>query len=270
MTNTDLSQFTRNFGSQVAGDFFFVLSALSIAFSTYCLQQTVLCNVYALGLALRGPLGSMVIAVDGMIDEQYGIVFSFVLAILTFAFATIAYFWIVETTIMASFSTGIMVIGMYYWYFYSVRIINRFQWVDERITWDEGYDDDIDQPCAPSRSPTAEGYLSKRDISAKRDETDPWTRKYFILDDGNLFYYESKQAADESRSKPANFRPIRILGYEVRSSLVSPFTIKLVPMDSDDERRVWEFRCDTPDEVSMWTVALESVSSVIRHVNQSR
>jgi PH domain len=262
MTNTDLSQFTRNFGSQLAGDIYFVLSAVCIVSSTYCLQQTVLCNVYALGLALRGPLGSMVIAVDGLKDEQYGIVFSFMMAIFTFAISTIAFFWVVETTMISLFSTIIMIIGMFYWYFYSTRIINRFQWSDERIVWDDS--DDFGQIKAPSQTETIEGYLSKRDVSIKSDnDGDPWTRKYFVLDEGSLFYYDSKQAADDTRNKPANFRPIKIMGYEIRSFLSAPYTIKLIPTDPEDDRRLWEFRCDTPEELRMWEEGLEKASSIL-------
>lgn len=263
LTNTDLTQFTRNTGSRIAGDAFFVLSAAAIAFSTYCLQQTVLCNVYALGLALRGPLGSMVIAVDGIINEQYGIVLSFVLTIVSFALATIAYFWVVETTIIASFSTCIMLIGMLYWYYYCTRIINRFQWTDERIVWD--VDDDEDRAMhqhAPSSSAAVEGYLNKKDISLTKDQEDPWMRKYFVLDGAYLFYYENKQAANQSRDKPVNFRPILLPGYDVRSTRTAPFSIRLTPQDSEDDRRVWDFRCDTAEESNVWTEAFNFASTI--------
>lgn len=38
-------------------------------------------SIYAQGLALRGPLGSMAVAVEGMIDEQEGVVHAFTHAV---------------------------------------------------------------------------------------------------------------------------------------------------------------------------------------------
>lgn len=43
--------------------------------------------------------------------------------------------------------------------------------------------------------------------------------------------------------------------------------LKLVhyqPVDSDDDRRVWEFRCDTQHELNEWSSVLRSVTSVSR------
>ena len=239
VTNTDLTQFTRNLGSRIAGDMFMIFSAVSIASSTYCLQQSVLCNVYALGLAIRGPLGSMGHAVDGMRAEMDAIVLTFVVMVVSFAVSQTAFFWVVETTIIAWLSTIIVVIGSIFWYYYCARIMNRFHWNDSRVVWDDlDCGDAWDGTYEPERS-IAEGYLYKKDISMKKDELDPWTRRYFVLDGTCLFYYENQERCVQNRSSPMNFRPIMIYGYEVRSTLSPPYIIHLVPIESEDDRREW-------------------------------
>jgi hypothetical protein len=179
-TNTDLTQFERNVGSRVAGDIYFVTSAVSIALSIYCLTQSILCTVYAFGLALRGPLGSMVIAVDGIIQEKPLIIGSYFLAVLFFALSTVAFFWATQTSILAIATTVIMTIGMCFWYYYSIRIVNRFRWTDDCVAWDDisGSDYFGDGRILPSSSSacSAEGFLSLKDISFSKDDENPWVR----------------------------------------------------------------------------------------------
>jgi hypothetical protein len=245
--------------------------------------------VYALGLALRGPLGSMVIAVDGLAEEKYIIVYTFFAAILSFALSTIAYFWVVETVIFASLSTLIVIVGIYFWYTYSIRIINKFQWDTDQVVWDDiqmgAFNDQRQIPSSSSKI-SNEGYLSLKDISFTKNSDNPWIRfknyrsllprphtlhnqltkriyfhvhrKYFVLHGSSLYYYENDFAAQHEKDKPQNFRPIEVSGYDIQSILSYPFSITLVPMDASDDRRVWEFRCDTLDEAFTWTEVLKS------------
>eukprot|EP01034_Spumella_vulgaris_P035571 gene35571-43861_t len=67
------SQFFSSFGTQ---------SALVLGFISGSVSQVP-------GLALRGPLGSMVRAVEGMIVEQEQVVFFFCLSIFSFGFQCI-------------------------------------------------------------------------------------------------------------------------------------------------------------------------------------
>jgi hypothetical protein len=83
------------------------------------------------------------------------------------------------------------------------------------------------------------------------------------LDKNLLYYYENKAASETYRTSPLNHRPIRISGYEVKCKLSSPFTIRLLTTDEDDDRREWEFRCDTLEETSMWSEAFQNASIVI-------
>lgn len=61
--------------------FFWLSSAFSISFSMHCLLLGSMVIVFAPGLAIRGPLGSMVRAVDGMIEIQSEMMGTYVTAI---------------------------------------------------------------------------------------------------------------------------------------------------------------------------------------------
>ena len=103
--------------------------------------------------------------------ELDAIVLTFVVMIVSFAISQTAFFWVVETTIIAWLSTIIVVIGSIFWYYYCARIMNRFQWNDSRVVWDDLDSGDAwDGTYEPEKS-TAEGYLCKRDISMRKDET---------------------------------------------------------------------------------------------------
>lgn len=55
-------------------------SAFAIAVSLHCFLVSSVVSVYGPGLALRGPLGSMLRCINGYIAEQRGILFTFILA----------------------------------------------------------------------------------------------------------------------------------------------------------------------------------------------
>lgn len=61
--------------------FFWVSTTLAFIFACRLLISTAFLSNYGQGLALRGPLGSMVIAIDGMVQEQEEIVRAFVLTV---------------------------------------------------------------------------------------------------------------------------------------------------------------------------------------------
>jgi hypothetical protein len=76
-------------GHQIADYVYWISSAVLFAAALHCILTTVYCTVYGAGLALRGPLGSMVRAVDGMAAEKDGIVLSFIICLLSFS--TVSY-----------------------------------------------------------------------------------------------------------------------------------------------------------------------------------
>ena len=135
ITNMVLDGSEKQSRVRVFADMYWVFTAAIFATSIHTLFCTILCNVFGPGLALRGPLGSMVRAVNGMFEEQYSILYSFVLSIVAFALMMTVYFWMVMTTIGAAVSTIIVVASSFVWYHYCVRIVNRFQWNETSISW---------------------------------------------------------------------------------------------------------------------------------------
>eukprot|EP01036_Dinobryon_divergens_P031373 gene31373-40759_t len=124
--------------SQVPGldsstDFFWVAlywltTALTLACAMHVLVCTVFINVFGQGLALRGPLGSMIQAVNGMVIEQKQVVNGFIMMMIMFALQMIGLYWIMMDSISAIINTIITLLGMYVWYSYCLRIYNRFYW----------------------------------------------------------------------------------------------------------------------------------------------
>lgn len=84
-------------------------------------------TVYAPGLALRGPVGSMNRAVIGMKIEQDTMLQCYVCLIISFAFSIMSSFWLVMKTEAAWTSTVIFLLQSLGWYHYTLRIYNRFK-----------------------------------------------------------------------------------------------------------------------------------------------
>jgi hypothetical protein len=63
---------------------YFVTAAMSFSAATHCLLSTIFMTVYGQGLALRGPVGSMVRAIEGLVAEQHAVLVSFVVTIIVF------------------------------------------------------------------------------------------------------------------------------------------------------------------------------------------
>ena len=64
--------------------FYWVSTAASFIPSMHCLLTTSLLVVYGPNLAIRGPLGSMKRAIDGMVIEQKEVFFMFIWSLITF------------------------------------------------------------------------------------------------------------------------------------------------------------------------------------------
>jgi hypothetical protein len=114
---------------------YWVTSAICACCGMHCLVCTVLIQVYGQGLALRGPPGSMVRAIKGMIAEQEQILIAFLITIFTFGLQCIGMYFIMMDGTSAIAASVITVIFMIGWYRYALRLYNRFSWSNINIDW---------------------------------------------------------------------------------------------------------------------------------------
>jgi hypothetical protein len=129
---------------------YWVSSALCVCSGVHCLVCTVFGSVFGGGLALRGPPGSMVRAIKGMIAEQEQIFIAFNITIFSFGFQLIGMYFImmgISSAISSSVITGICMI---FWYRYGLRLYNRFSWSGITVDWlgeegDEGEKNPTDE-----------------------------------------------------------------------------------------------------------------------------
>lgn len=103
--------------------------------SCHVLLCSVFINVYGQGIALRGPIGSMVKAINGMIIEQKQTLTFFVWSIIFFTMQTCGMFFIVMETASAIACSLIILIGIGITYHYTLRIYNRFYWDANTEHW---------------------------------------------------------------------------------------------------------------------------------------
>lgn len=305
---------------------YWLTSAACVSSAIHCLVCTIFLEVFGQGLALRGPLGSMVRAVEGMIVEQKAIVLGFIFTIFMFGLQCIGMYWIMMDQTCAIIASIITFIAIFFWYQYALRLYNRFNWNESKVDWDE---EDRDKHIGGEKDPfakldeldpsvlnkmhnrgqkggrtgsrsvnfaagssnsaadlmaahnnndnasvhsvstnalsgleslmsadskyfeTSGGYLSlKTNATFARD---PWQRKYFVVYNQLIYYYQDKRAFQLEPGKPINRRPIDVEGYTLIAGAVEPpYMISLVPMDPEDIRKTWKFRCDTINEFNNW------------------
>eukprot|EP01036_Dinobryon_divergens_P026925 gene26924-35622_t len=117
------SSFFSNFGTQ---------SAVLIGCTIVCISQLPTwdadIDMFWIGLALRGPEGSMIRAVEGMVVEQNQIIVAFVFAAIWFALEMIGLFWVMFSQACAIACSLCMLGALFIWYHFCLRIYNRFNW----------------------------------------------------------------------------------------------------------------------------------------------
>jgi hypothetical protein len=190
-------------------------------------------------MALRGPLGSMARAVEGVIEEQvviirkrsfliillnmfYSVNFndlgSFLISILGFAVVLMSYTYMTMQPSAATASSIVIVIGSYFWYSYCVRIYNNFKWTDSSVSFTESHHKyakkiEDQRVLLDMHMSFKECYFSRKDISAKQISSNPWTRNYFVMQGRYLMYFESKGQFHDQSVGFVDFPPYsRILG----------------------------------------------------------
>lgn len=331
-------------------------SAGCVAFAIQAILGAVFISVFGQGVALRGPLGSMVNTIEGMVLEQQRAVRLFLGAAICYILQEIGMCWVMMDTIPAIVCTLILVGYAFHTYRSTLRIYNRFYWDQESVKYkeamaEEELDDLHPEPVIPkaldpafrnaddddrsigstnpkdkkankkasinlttmfkgkrinnaagedlaarrlahldndaasefsetpytdmstlpitassgvspsSRHVKVAGYLTLKVKKPRRlssvvvgGQAEPWERRYFLLRQHLVYYYENKRAFDEQPGKPLNTRPIDLEGYrlDVENNPNPPYYLSLVPTSEDDVRKAWKFRCDTINEYRNW------------------
>lgn len=125
------------------GDASWILAAVTIACAVHVIISTMLIQVLGPGLALHGPIGSIIRATEGMRAEQKQIIISYICMMIAFTLSTTLSFWVVMSFNAALGSTIVFVIAARYWYMYTERIYLRFYWDQKASVWKEGDDDEL-------------------------------------------------------------------------------------------------------------------------------
>jgi len=124
---------------------YWLTSAITFSSAMHGLLCTVFVSVYGQGLALRGPVGSMVKAVDGMLQDQTHVLNTFTFTMALFTVNVVSMYWVMMEVPMAAICTVVTAFGIYYWYAILVRIYNRFKFKGmDKAVWNEEEEDDED------------------------------------------------------------------------------------------------------------------------------
>lgn len=278
---------------------FCITMMVNLTVSVHCVLTSLFTVVFGTGLAIRGPAGSMVRTVEGMIKEMDGIFMSFLICMGTFQLELIGICFYTMRFYAAYICTLIFLIGSYYYYAYCKRIMNRFKINKVVFNWadtEDGpriIDETEDQSgkvsaLSPDRTYTGtkaaaatstvqrepssvvpaklrqEGFLTYKElVLGKVFNHEQWKRYYFVLDGSELYYYNNKQEFLRDPEKSVKNRPINIEMLDVREELDNKarFNLNLVPLKENDLRKPLQFRCDTAEEMNSWAVAFKTVLS---------
>jgi hypothetical protein len=151
---------------------YWISTSIGFVGALHVLICTVFLAVYGQGLALRGPVGSMMTAVEGMVYEQEQVVGCFIFTVVFFTISTVATFFIMVPIEAAIVCTILMLFGIYAWYHYVLRIYNRFQYKKIGRTWSTTSDDDTKTPFTSSNDKVLlndERYFRKSVVSNNDD-----------------------------------------------------------------------------------------------------
>jgi hypothetical protein len=120
--------------------FYNVSVSICLGLTCLVLLAAVFISVFGQGLAIRGPPGSMINTVQGMIAEQQRIVTLFCWVVLSYMTQLVGMYFIVMDWEIATVCAGITGLSTYYTYFCAIRIYNRFKWDFKKSGWN--FDDE--------------------------------------------------------------------------------------------------------------------------------
>mmetsp|Transcript_6738 Transcript_6738/g.7346 ORF Transcript_6738/g.7346 Transcript_6738/m.7346 type:complete len:430 (-) Transcript_6738:126-1415(-) len=114
---------------------YWVTSALCLGCAIACLISAFFILVFGQGLAIRGPEGSMIKTIEGMIIEQHYIVMLFCLTLFFFGLQCMGMYYLMFDTNSALVTTIITGLAIIQGYREALRLYNRFFWGDQITTY---------------------------------------------------------------------------------------------------------------------------------------
>jgi hypothetical protein len=106
---------------------YFISIAVGTSFCMICLLMSVFIRVFAQGLSIRGPPGSMITAVQGMFEEQSRVIAYIIGGVVSFSVWMFALNYRVLDFMWALICSGIVFLSACYTYRCALRIYNRFK-----------------------------------------------------------------------------------------------------------------------------------------------
>lgn len=107
---------------------FWLSCTVTICFGIHCVVVSSVTLVYGLGLALKGPLGSMIRALKGMVRASKIVYTTFLITMVGFVIVNMATFWMVAFTEIALATTFIFIVFVIGIAYHCVEITERFYW----------------------------------------------------------------------------------------------------------------------------------------------
>ena len=111
----------------IYGSIFFVTVTIAITSSCHVVMITLFAYVYGNNLAIRGPAGSMLQALNGMLFERNEIIFAFVIMVIFYIISTNFSNWVIMDFEAAIVCQAIMLTFTLLTYRTTLRIYNRFK-----------------------------------------------------------------------------------------------------------------------------------------------
>jgi hypothetical protein len=308
--------------------FYWVSCALCACTGIYTLCGASVTQIFAQNLAIRGNTGSMVTSLEGMLQEQKRIIWSFLVTSVLFMCQADGMFWFRMDLVSSFVTSAVLAFFMLLTYHQLLRIYNRFNYSNKHdFHWDRTISQDV-RDLRPSIIEDISSWLLKRPSTELNDATDPslqndireslqsqhavigdntrkvdiegqepsmrnslridmnaarragslnsnnemllvggmltmrsrnrigrsvWRRRFVVVKSTYIYFYRSRRDFTLNPQKPMNQRPIDLEGYTLIGGAASPpYLVTFAPIDENDVRKVWKFRCDTMAEFNRW------------------
>ena len=114
---------------------FWLTSVICICLSLESLLVSLYLVVFGQGLALRGPAGSMIKAINAFQKYQQHVLLVFSMTIASVGVSTMCEFFVFMDFRSACIAAILMAVGMWVWWTFCLQVYNQFQFIAEPVTW---------------------------------------------------------------------------------------------------------------------------------------